>query len=354
MEKLCRTQRSVDMAIKRGDVVVIDSTYKGALVTINEGRPTLIVKSGSPRIVTRDTSAPRIVTYGTSSPSIVTYGTSAPRIVTRETSAPRIETRHTSAPSIETYEASAPRIETRHTSAPRIETRDTSAPSIVTYDTSAPRIVTWDTSAPRIVTRGASSPRIVTYETSAPSIETWDTSAPSIVTWDTSAPLINASGFSVVRCLTPSIKVLATGQAHVVNPQWPTDPAEWAAMYGLVPVDGVLRLWKTTNVDGLAFRDLRTEYVVGRESVATDWGPNYNRECGCGLHLGPNPSSARSFVAHDTPYRLFSVLAKLEDIRCYGPYPDFPHKCRARACVVEAEWPTDYDGDGTTGPEANV
>jgi len=148
--------------------------------------------------------------------------------------------------------------------------------------------------------------------------------------------------FATGYVLSDRAKIRAGSRATVIRPDYPTDPAAWAAMK-LIPVKrGRMTLWKTTDMDGLSFHDRETAYTVGKVTTAKDWDADHKGECGCGLHLADSPESARSFVSRDTEFRLFAVTVALKDCRCYGGRPDYPQKLRARACRVVKEYPADY------------
>lgn len=148
--------------------------------------------------------------------------------------------------------------------------------------------------------------------------------------------------FATGYVLSDRAKIRAGSRATVIRPDYPTDPAAWAAMK-LIPVKrGRMTLWKTTDMDGLSFHDRETAYTVGKTTTAKDWDADYTGECGCGLHLADSPESARWFVPRDTDFRLFAVTVALTDCRCYGGRPDCPQKLRARACRVVKEYPADW------------
>jgi hypothetical protein len=148
--------------------------------------------------------------------------------------------------------------------------------------------------------------------------------------------------FATGYVLSDRAKIRAGSRATVIRPDYPTDPAAWAAMK-LIPVKrGRMTLWKTTDMDGLSFHDRETAYTVGKTTTAKDWDADYTGECGCGLHLADSPESARWFVSRGTDFRLFAVTVALMDCRCYGGRPDCPQKLRARACRVVKEYPADY------------
>src|SRR5581483_8567772 len=110
------------------------------------------------------------------------------------------------------------------------------------------------------------------------------------------------------------------------------DPAEWAAFYGLGITGGKLTVYKA--VDGDLISGHGMAYPIGGTVTAPDW--ENNRACVQGLHFGPTPWLAATYLDSDTK----RYLACQVDAAAIVP---LGNKIKAESCVVLHE----VDADGS-------
>jgi len=118
--------------------------------------------------------------------------------------------------------------------------------------------------------------------------------------------------------------------ATVITVDYPTAVKQWAEMKGLEIKNGIIELYKTTNLNGTDFYSGKINYLG--KAIAPDWDGTFQGECGCGLHLADSPDGAKLFFGDRSNYLLLLVSAKITDCRCFGGLPDYPMKLRAKQC----------------------
>ena len=110
----------------------------------------------------------------------------------------------------------------------------------------------------------------------------------------------------------------------------PIPPKVYLKSCGVKINKGLVLLYKSTRPDGSSYNTSTVKYVIGVETVAPDWDPDFKDECGKGLHLSPTIQQAASFDDSDC---YFACSVKVEDIAPLPPYAQYPDKIRVRACT---------------------
>jgi hypothetical protein len=154
---------------------------------------------------------------------------------------------------------------------------------------------------------------------------------------------VEAWDFATAIELSPSCQIKLGSRATKITPDYPADPVEWATLKNCKIDAAGLHLWKVVRLDGTDFRTGTINYLS--EAISPDWKADYRDECGCALHLADSPSGARYFVPCGQDFRLFEVVARLLDCRCFPGRPEYPMKLRARACRFVREVEKDYSDE---------
>jgi hypothetical protein len=140
----------------------------------------------------------------------------------------------------------------------------------------------------------------------------------------------------------PGYTGVITGGITIKIPDTQTcDPAEWAAYYGLDITGGKVTVYKAVGEDLKSGHGMA--YPVGATVTAPDWKDN--RACGQGLHFGPNPWLAATYLVTEAK----RFLACQVDAAAMIP---LGNKIKAESCVVLHE--VDIDGDQLPATEAAV
>jgi hypothetical protein len=116
-----------------------------------------------------------------------------------------------------------------------------------------------------------------------------------------------------------------TGGVTIKIPDMNTcDPTEWADFYGLTSAkDGKLTVYKAVDADLKSGHGML--YPVGEQVTAPDWDPA--RCCGNGLHFGPTPWLAATYL-HTDVKRYLACEVELAAIVPLG------NKIKAPSCTV--------------------
>ncbi len=110
----------------------------------------------------------------------------------------------------------------------------------------------------------------------------------------------------------------------------PLSPVEYLVSCGVEIKNQSVILYKSVKSDLTNGRDGSFKYQLGKQAVAPDWNPEFNSECGCGLHLSPTVAQAKSF--HDSKTYL-ACKVNIKDIAQFPAYAEYPDKIRVRACI---------------------
>lgn len=153
--------------------------------------------------------------------------------------------------------------------------------------------------------------------------------------------------FTIAHVLSSTAKADGPNPARIIRVEYPSDIREWARLKCITIDNDHMLLWKSARLDGTDFHSGAIDYTKAAE--APDWDPEFDGECGRGLHLADSPDGARLFVPYNefnkSEYRMFEVRVHVDDCICCGGLPQYPMKLRARRCEFVKEWPTDYAGE---------
>jgi hypothetical protein len=125
----------------------------------------------------------------------------------------------------------------------------------------------------------------------------------------------------------------------------PLTARDYLQSCGIISKNQYVILYKSVKKDGSSHKTSLVKYIIGKKTVAPDWDPKVDIECGKGLHLSPTIQQAISFADSGN---YLACRVNIKDIAPFPAYAQYPDKIRVAAC-----WPlynVDKDGNKITSP----
>jgi hypothetical protein len=126
--------------------------------------------------------------------------------------------------------------------------------------------------------------------------------------------------------------------AQIININYPSDIKTWCLMKNIAINNNKIILFKAVNIDYTDFFTGKLKYEIGKEIVDPEWDPNYNQECGKGLHFSNSESWLRLYISKDHDnFKILKVEVDINDCKCIPGVIYFTNQIKARACKVIEE-----------------